>query len=104
MEKIEFLILRNLLFNEEYVRKVLPFIKEEYFEDEDQKKVFLEVFNFISQYNKIPTQEILCIEFENKSDINQEEYQKIIHLINSLENIPVDKEWLIDTTEKWCRD
>ena len=104
MEKIEFLILRNLLFNEEYVRKVLPFIKEEYFEDEDQKKVFLEVFSFISQYNKIPTKEILCIEFENKNDINQEEYQKIIHLINSLENIPVDKDWLIDTTEKWCRD
>ena len=52
MEKIEFLILRNLLYNEEYTRKVLPFIKAEYFEDSNQKIIFEEIYSFITEYNK----------------------------------------------------
>ena len=69
MEQVEFLILRNLLYNEEYLRKVLPFIKSEYFEDNNQKIVFEEILSFVQEYNKLATKEILCIEVENRKEI-----------------------------------
>ena len=61
MDSVEFLILRNLLHNEEYIRKVIPFIKADYFEDITQKIVFEEISSFVEQYNKPATKEILCI-------------------------------------------
>ena len=76
MEKVEFLILRNLLYNEEYLRKVIPFIKPEYFEDINQKIVFEEVMNFVTQYNQPTTKEVLCIEVEKRSDINDTDFQR----------------------------
>jgi hypothetical protein len=104
MEKIEFLILRNLVHNEEYLRKVLPFIKEEYFEDLEQKIVFEEISKFVLEYNNIPTTEILCIEIEKRNDVNEDQFRKLVHLVTHLEDISSEKNWLIDTTEKWCRD
>ena len=104
MDKIEFLILRNLLHNDEYVRKVIPFIRDEYFEDCNQKIVFQEIFNFIQEYNKLATKEVLCIEVEKRKDINETSFKELIHLIDCLDDIPVEVNWLIDTTEKWCRD
>ena len=104
MEKVEFLILRNLLYNEEYVRKVIPFIKSEYFEDYNQKVVFEEIVNFVEKYNQTLTQEVLCIETEKRQDINDSSFQEITKLISSLQNTPSEFNWLIDTTEKWCRD
>ncbi len=104
MEKVEFLILRNLLYNEEYVRKVIPFIKSEYFEDYNQKVVFEEIVNFVEKYNKTLTQEVLCIETEKRQDINDSSFQEITKLISSLDNTPSEFNWLVDTTEKWCRD
>jgi replicative DNA helicase len=104
MEKIEFLILRNFIYNEEYLRKVLPFIKDEYFEDEQQKVVFQEISKFVLEYNEVPSKEILCIEIEKRNDINQEQFQKLVHLINHFEDVPVEFNWLVNTTEKWCRD
>ena len=104
MEKVEFLILRNLLYNEEFTRKVIPFIKKDYFEDLNQKIVFLEIFDFVSQYNELPTKEVLCIEIENRTDINEDQFKEILHLISCLDNVPTELNWLIDTTEKWCRD
>jgi replicative DNA helicase len=104
MEKVEFLILRNLLHNEEYIRKVIPFIKSEYFEDTNQKIVFEEILSFVEQYNQPATKEILCIEVEKRQDINDECFKEIIHLISSLEDVPAEFNWLVDTTEKWCRD
>ena len=65
MDKIEFLILKNLLHNEEYLRKVIPFIKSSYFEDYNQKIVFEEMSSFVTEYNESPTKEILSIEVEN---------------------------------------
>ena len=64
MDKIEFLILRNLIHNEEYVRKVIPFIKSDYFEDYNQKVVFEEISKFVVEYNQPATKEVLCIETE----------------------------------------
>ena len=104
MDKIEILILRNLLFNEEYLRKVVPFIKADYFEDSQQRIVFEEIHNFIQEYNQPATKEVLCIEVEKRSDINDTTFTEITKLISYLEDVPTDFDWLIDTTEKWCRD
>jgi len=103
MEKVEFLILRNLLHNEEYARKVIPFLKPEYFEDTSQKIIFEEISKFIDEYNKLATKEILCIEVENRKDINDSSF-KVVEIIQNLEDVSIEFEWIIDTTEKWCRD
>ena len=104
MESVEFLILRNLLYNEEYVRKVIPFIKAEYFEDVKQKIVFEEILKFVGEYNQPATKEILCIEIEKRNDINDESFKEITDLVSALSDDPADFEWLVNTTEKWCRD
>ncbi len=104
MDKVEFLILRNLLHNEEYVRKVIPFIKAEYFEDANQKIVFQEILSFVQEYNQPTTKEVLCIEVEKRKDVNEDSFKQLIHLIECLDDVPVEFGWLVDTTEKWCRD
>ena len=104
MEKVEFLILRNLLYNEDYVRKVIPFLKPEYFEDYNQKIVFEEILSFVQEYNQPATKEVLCIEIEKRNDINEQTFKEIIQVISCLEDVPVEMGWLINTTEKWCRD
>ena len=104
MDNIEFLILKNLLHNEEYVRKVIPFIKADYFEDLTQKIVFEEIFSFVEQYNKPATKEILCIEAEKRSDINDSSFKDVTQLVSSLDDEPSEYEWVVTTTEKWCRD
>ena len=104
MEKIEFLILRNLIYNEEYARKVIPFIKDEYFEEQKQKIIFQEISSFIEKYNKLATKEILSIEVEKRSDINDSLFKEIVDIISSFEDEVGELQWLIDSTEKWCRD
>ena len=104
MEKVEFLILRNLLHNEEYLRKVVPFLKSEYFEDEKQKIVYQEIASFVEEYNELTTKEVLCIEIEKRKDITDSMFKDITFLIDELDNSPTDLQWLLDTTEKWCRD
>jgi len=104
MDKVEILILRNLLHNEEYIRKVIPFIKSDYFEDSNQKIVFEEILKFVQEYNQPITKEALCIEIENRQDINDTSFKEIISLVGSLGDEPTENNWLTDTTEKWCRD
>ncbi len=104
MDKVEFLILRNLLYNEEYVRKVLPFVKGDYFEDRNQRIVFEEISKFVQDYNQPATKEVLCIETEKRQDINGNEFEEITKLISYLEDEPSEFDWLVNTTEKWCRD
>ena len=104
MDKVEVLILRNLLFNEEYLRKVVPFIKPDYFEDLTQKMVFEETLSFVQEYNQPPTKEVLCIEVEKRDDINDTSFTEATKFISYLEDVPTDFDWLVDTTEKWCRD
>ena len=104
METVEFLVLKNLLHNEEYVRKVIPFLKADYFEDRNQRIVFEEIIKFVEDYNKPVTKEILCIETEKRQDINGSEFEEVSKLISYLEDEPSEFNWLIDTTEKWCRD
>ena len=104
MEKVEFLILRNLIHNEQYLRKVIPFIKPEYFEDNNQKIIFEEISSFVEQYNQPATREVVCIEVEKRQDINDQNFKEITDLVSSLEEVHSEFEWLCDTTEKWCRD
>ena len=104
MDKIEFLVLRNLLHNEEYLRKVIPFIKAEYFQDTNQRVVFEEIISFVSEYNEVPSKEVLSIEVEKRKDINDTSYTEISKLISYLDNEPAEKEWLENTTENWCRE
>ena len=104
MEKVETTILRNLLFNDEYCRKVLPYIKSEYFENLHEKVVFDEIGKFILSYNDLATKEVLLIETEKRTDITEDTYKIICDYISNLDNSPADLGWLSDTTEKWCRD
>ena len=104
MDTVEILILRNLLYNEEYLRKVIPFIKSDYFEQPVQKVIFEEIWNFVQEYNQATTKEVLCIEIEKRSDITDASFKEITQLISYLEDVPTDYDWLLDTTEKWCRD
>jgi len=104
MDKVEILILRNLLHNEEYVRKVIPFIKSEYFEDVNQKVVFEEILKFVQEYNQPATKEVLCIEVEKRQDINDTSFKEITQMISYLDDEAAEFNWLVNTTEKWCRD
>ena len=104
MERIELLILRNLLYNEEYARKVIPFIKDEYFEEQNQKIIYQEISSFLQKYRKLASKEILYIEVEKRSDINDTSFKEITDIISSLDDEMGEIEWLIDSTEKWCRD
>jgi replicative DNA helicase len=104
MEKIETTILRNLLFNNDYCRKVLPFIKNEYFDNLHEKVVFEEICKFIVSYEKLATKEVLLIETEKRTDITQDTYNIICEYVSKLDNSEANYQWLVDTTEKWCRD
>ena len=104
MESIEHTILKNLLYNEEYSRKVIPFIKPEYFQEVSQKIMFEEIVTFIATYNTQVTVEALLIEVSNRKDLNEGMLKELQILITNLEDTPADLQWLYDTTEKWCRD
>jgi replicative DNA helicase len=104
MERIETTILRNLVFNEEYSRKVIPFIEPDYFEQRTEKVIFEEITQFIVKYGAAITTEALRIELENRTDLTESEIKDVREISSSLDDFPVDQQWLLDTTEKWCRD
>jgi|TARA_Y100000022_G_scaffold37179_1_gene30345 replicative DNA helicase len=104
MEKIETTILRNLVFNEDYSRKVIPFIEPDYFEDRSEKVLFEEITKFIVTYGSSISLEALNIEIENRSDLNENEIRETRSVSKVLHDSPVESQWLLDTTEKWCRD
>ena len=104
MERIETTILRNLVHNEEYSRKVIPFIEPTYFEQRSEKVIFEEITHFIVKYGSAITTEALNIEVENRTDLNESEVKETREICNSLDDSLVDQQWLLDTTEKWCRD
>jgi replicative DNA helicase len=104
MERIETTILRSLAFNEEYSRKVLPFIRSEYFTDYAEKVLFEEICKFIFKYNKLPTKEILHVEIDNRTDLNENSYKELVEYVSKMGESLLENSWLCDTTEKWCRD
>ena len=104
MEKVEILVVKNLLYNEEFSRKVIPFIKKDYFEDQSNRILFEEISSFIVKYDELPSKEAVAIEVENRSDLNESSYKEVSKVLSYLEKEAADFDWLIDTTEKWCRD
>ena len=104
MERIETTILRNLIHNEEYSRKVIPFIEPDYFDSRSEKVIFEEITQFIVKYGSAITTEALNIEVENRTDLNESEIKDTRDICNSFNDSPVDHQWLLDSTEKWCRD
>ena len=104
-DRIESTILTNLFYLEDYTRKVLPFIKSTYFSKRDEQLLFSEIDIFVQKYKNLPTKEAILIELSNKKDINEEEYKNLKDLINSIsKEEDTDLQWLLDTTEKFCKD
>ena len=104
MERIETTILRNLIFDEEYSRKVIPFIQPDYFENKTEKIIFEEATQFIVKYDAAITIEALNIEIENRTDLTETEIKEARETTKIFDDSPVDNQWLLDSTEKWCRD
>ena len=104
MERIETTILRNLVFDEEYSRKVIPFIEPDYFEQRTEKVIFEEISQFIVNYGGAITTEALQIELENRTDLTETEIKESRDITGMFNDSPADRQWLLDTTEKWCRD
>ena len=102
--RIENTILASLFFKEDYTRKVLPFIKEEYFGNRVEQLLFGEVFKFVEKYNNLPTKDAILIELNSRRDINEEELQHLKDYIVGVENTESDEQWLLETTEKFCKD
>ena len=102
--RIENTIISNLFYREDYTRKVLPFIKEEYFGNRVEQLLFGEIFQFVEKYNNLPTKDAMLIELGQRKDINEEELTNLKDYITSIENTEADEQWLIETTEKFCKD
>ena len=102
--RLEDTILSHLIHNEDYCRKVLPFLKDDYFASRSDKVLFSEIYAFVDKYNNLPTKETLIIELGNRKDITEEEYKAIKQTINGLSYEENDIQWLLDTTEKFCKD
>ena len=103
-ERIEVTILRNLIFNEDFTRKTLPFINEIYFPKREEKILFQEIDNFVQKYKNLPTKESLLIELGYRKDINEQENKVVKDLLTTLNAEDVEQKWLLDTTEKFCKD
>ena len=103
-ERIEITILRNLIFNEEFTRKTLPFVNEIYFTKREEKILFQEINTFVEKYKNLPTKETLLIELGYRKDINDDEVKSVKELLSTLNPEEVEQQWLLDTTEKFCKD
>ena len=102
---IETTVLAGLLHNEDYMRRVVPFLSEEYFGDFTEKMVYKSITDYIDDYNSTPTRSALKIAIDEKSNISDDQYTSIVELIESLEYDPkTDIEWIVDKTEKFCQD
>ena len=97
-------ILRNLLTNEEYTRKVLPFLAPEYFEGV-YKETFKEVAKFVQKFNKLPTIEAFKIEVDEGGRMSEENYRQAMEMLpNIFTSQPENLDWLVESTEKFCQD
>ncbi len=107
MNRLEQTILKNLIYNDDYSRKVLPFLKAEYFNDLTEKTVFNEVQEFINKYKNLPTHEALVINFTETKNLSEEQVRESIQLLKELHEgrkEDTEKQWLIEQTEKFCQD
>ena len=104
MNEVEQLVIKNLLLEEEYVRKALPFIKSEYFAEFTGKKLFEVVSKYFTEYSAIPTKEALVIEVGQLDGISDDQHNDILKSINNIDTDKSEFEWILDTTENWCKE
>jgi replicative DNA helicase len=104
MERIEFTILRNLVCNEDFYRKVVPFVKPDYFTDQHEKIIYEEIWDFASKYKMMPTAEVLVINLQSRKDLDEDTFTNAVKTIKDFNSNEVEYQWLLDTTEKWCKD
>ena len=105
MTTIEQTILTNLIYNEQYTRKVLPFIKGDYFSDRTERTVFEEIQKFVDKYNDLPNRNALEVELDSRNDLNEDDYKRVLSVVKTLEEDDnTNFDWLVETTEDFCKD
>lgn len=107
MKKLETTILRNLFYNEEFTRKVLPFVKEEYFTSNIEKIIFKQIESFVNKYNNLPTYESVVIDLSESKNLKEQDLKSSIEFLDSIKaekDDSVEIKWLTEQTEKFCQD
>ena len=104
MSKVENLVIKNLLLDEEYVRKAMPFIKAEYFPDLLEKNLYNVINKYFTDYSALPTKEALEIEVGQLGNISDEQHRQTIQYIRDIDDEKSEYDWILDTTEKWCKE
>ena len=102
--RIEQVILENLIKDDAYVRKVIPFLKPDYFMQYEDKKVFDIIFNFVEKYNNPPSKQAIILAINEDTSLNEDSHAKCMEVINTLNGDEVNRDWLVDETEKFCKD
>ena len=103
-DRIETTILSNLFFNEDFTRKALPFIQADYFSNSDEQTLFTEIEKFVENYKNLPTKDTILIELGGRKDLTEEQLKNLKQLVAGANDTQVDLKWLLDATEKWCKD
>jgi replicative DNA helicase len=101
---IEKTILSHLIYNEAFARKVLPFLKDEYFHNQPDKVVYKLISDYVQKYNNTPTKEVLFLELNNKEGLSEVTFKDSKRTIEDLQTDNTDIQWLLDSTEKFCQD
>ena len=104
IDRIENKILSNLIFDEDYMRKVIPFIKDVYFDNVSEKTIFQEILDFVNEYDGLSSKSVLTIEVENRKDLSEDMFKECVTIIDSFSDEKVDQDWLVNSTEKWCKE
>ena len=103
-DRIEQVILENLVKDEQYVRKVIPFLKDSYFMNFEDNKIFTIIHDFVEKYNNPPTKQAIVLSLNEDTSLNEDGHKKCLEILDNLNGEKVDKQWLIDETEKFCKD
>ena len=102
--KIEEITLSKLILDETYTRKVLPFIKDDYFDTQSHKILFSTLSDYVNKFETTPEPNALKIEVEKRRDISEEIYKEVEQFLNNLDRDAYNEDWLVETTEKWCKE
>jgi len=102
--RIEQVILENLIKDDQYVRKVIPFLKPDYFMQYEDKKVFDIIHDFVEKYNNPPSKQAIILAINEDTSLNEDSHAKCMEVINTLNGEEVNRDWLVDETEKFCKD
>jgi len=101
---IEHTILNNLVYNERYCRKVIPYLKESYFTSRGCQIVFSEISAYISNYDALPSPNVITIECDKRQDLTEDLYKEVNTIISGLTNEESDYKWILETSEQWAQE